>query len=127
LERVVTWAAAHGYQELEVAAWPRSGNDHATHIDVVELDRAQARRIGDLTAAAGVDLAAVSCYDNLLAPGRGHAVRDHLIACCDAAQQLGVGLVGMFVGRNPQRRCATISPSRRTCCPTWSRRPGIVT
>lgn len=103
LQRVVTWAAAHGYQDLEVAAWPSSVTDHATHIDAAAFDRPQAQRIADLTAAAGVNLAAVSCYDNLLASDRGEAVRNHLIACCRAAQHLGVGLVGMFVGRNPQR------------------------
>ncbi|HSJ46831.1 MAG TPA: sugar phosphate isomerase/epimerase [Euzebyales bacterium] len=103
LQRVVTWAAAHGYQDLEVAAWPLSVEDHATHIDVAALDRAQAQRIADLTTSADVDLVAVSYYDNLLAPDRGEAVRSHLIACCRAAEHLGVGLVGMFVGRNPQR------------------------
>lgn len=57
---VVTCPRAHGYRDLEVAAWPSSVQDHATHIDVTRLDRAQAQHITDLTTAADVELVAVS-------------------------------------------------------------------
>lgn len=103
LPQVATWAVDHGYTDLEVAAWPRSVDGHATHIDVDAIDQTSVQAITDLVTDAGATIIAVSCYDNLLARDRGAAVREHLIACCDAAQQLGVGLVGMFVGRDPDR------------------------
>lgn len=103
LERVVGWAAANGYTDLEVAAWPAGVEDHATHIDVETFDEVAAGRLTEAVRMAGVGIAAVSCYDNLLDPDRGDGVRGHLLRCCDAARLLGVGTVGMFVGRDPGR------------------------
>lgn len=103
LQQVVAWAADHGYTDLEVAAWPSTTDDHATHIDAEALDAVQAARITSLVEDAGLRIVAVSCYDNLLDRDRSAPVRQHLVQCCDAARQLGVGLVGMFVGREPRR------------------------
>ena len=103
LTRVVQWAAEHGYSDLEVAAWPRSVDDHATHLDVEAAEAAGIEGVADLVDAAGVHIAAVSYYDNLLDAERGDAARAHLIACCEAARRLGVGHVGTFVGRDPRR------------------------
>lgn len=85
-------------------ARPRTPDDHATHIDVESLDATAAQRIAELVADAGVRIVAVSCYDNLLDPEPGDAVREHLIACCDAARRLGTHLVGMFVGASAADR-----------------------
>ncbi len=41
LDQIAAWASSHGYQGLEVAAWPRQlGRDwEASHIDVANLDQ----------------------------------------------------------------------------------------
>lgn len=103
LPQVTEWAARHGYGALEVAAWPTTADDHATHIDVTDLDATTVMRIRRLLDDAQLRVCALSYYDNLLDPDRGAAARDHLVAVCEAAGRLDVGVVGMFVGRDPRR------------------------
>ncbi|MHB1929797.1 MAG: sugar phosphate isomerase/epimerase family protein [Acidimicrobiales bacterium] len=104
LASIVAWAAAHGFDALEVATWPPGVNRpfEATHIDVTRLDAAGADAVRRLFADHHVELSALAYYDNNLHPdpdvrGRVHA---HVRACIDAAQLLGVGMVGTFVGRD---------------------------
>jgi sugar phosphate isomerase/epimerase len=104
LADIAGWAGANGYQALEVAAWPdRPGRDwEATHIDVATLDRTRAMATNQLLADCGLELSALAYYENNL--DADLAVREetheHLRRCIDAAELLGVGLVGTFVGRD---------------------------
>ena len=104
LSDVVEWAAAAGYDALEVAAWPDvPGRDwEASHLDVAALDAAGAREVRRLFDQHGLELSAVAYYENNLDtdPVRRAAVHEHLRRCIDAAQLLGCGLVGTFVGRD---------------------------
>jgi sugar phosphate isomerase/epimerase len=104
LEEVAAWAGTHGYQALEVAAWPnRPGRDwEASHLDVEAFDDAAAARVRSLMDVNCLELSAVAYYENNLhhdAETR-EATHDHLRRCIDAAQLLGCGLVGTFVGRD---------------------------
>ncbi len=107
LEEVAAWAGAHGYQSLEVAAWPdRPGRDwEASHLDVEAFDEAAAGRVRSLMDANGLELSAVAYYENNLHhdPATREATHEHLRRCIDAAQLLGCGLVGTFVGRDVTR------------------------
>ena len=51
----------------------------------------------------GLELSSLAFYDNNLHPDPEErvAVHQHLAACIDAAEQLGVPTVGTFVGRHP--------------------------
>lgn len=104
LADVAAWASAEGYQALEVAAWPdRPGRDwEATHLDVESSPEAGAAQVADLLAEHGLTLSAIAYYENNLHadPGVRAATHDHLRACIDAAERLGCGLVGTFVGRD---------------------------
>jgi sugar phosphate isomerase/epimerase len=104
LEDIVSWAAAHGYAALEIAAWPdRPGRDwEATHLDVERFGPDRADEIRDLMTTAGIDISAVAYYENNLHldPATREATHEHLRRCIDAAQLLGCGLVGTFVGRD---------------------------
>jgi sugar phosphate isomerase/epimerase len=104
LDDVATWAAGAGYDALEVAAWPDvPGRDwEASHLDVAGLDVAAARAVRELLDEHGLELSAVAYYENNLDadPVRRSAVHDHLRCCIDAAELLGCGLVGTFVGRD---------------------------
>jgi sugar phosphate isomerase/epimerase len=104
LETVAAWAAGQGYQALEVAAWPDvPGRDwEASHLDVAHLDRSAASEVTGLLGSLGLELSAVAYYENNLDadPVRRREVHDHLRHCIDAAELLGCGLVGTFVGRD---------------------------
>jgi sugar phosphate isomerase/epimerase len=104
LDEVASWAASQGYQALAIAAWPdRPGRDwEASHLDVEHFGDVEADRVSALLAEHRLAISAVAYYENNL-----HAdatVRDathkHLRACVDAAERLGCGLVGTFVGRD---------------------------
>jgi sugar phosphate isomerase/epimerase len=107
LEDVAGWAGAHGYAALEVAAWPdRPGRDwEASHLDVESFDPAEATRVRALLDGQGLELSAIAYYENNLHQDLAvrEATHEHLRRCIDAAQLLGVGLVGTFVGRDVSR------------------------
>jgi len=104
LEEIAAWASAHGYEALEVAAWPALGDRPftATHVDVADLD---ADAVLATFARHGLTLSSLAYYDNNLHPDpdERRAVRDHVLACIDAAATLGCPTVGTFVGRHPGR------------------------
>jgi sugar phosphate isomerase/epimerase len=104
LEEIAAWAGTNGYQALEVAAWPnRPGRDwEASHLDVESLDDAAAARVRSLMDVHGLELSAVAYYENNLHhdPATREETHQHLRRCIDAAQLLGCGLVGTFVGRD---------------------------
>jgi sugar phosphate isomerase/epimerase len=110
LERIAAWAGDHGYRALEVAAWPdRPGRDwEATHLDLTSFDEAEAARVRALMDRHGLEISAVAYYENNLHEESAvrEATHDHLRRCIDAAQRLGVGLVGTFVGRDVSRTVA---------------------
>ncbi|HEX6422519.1 MAG TPA: sugar phosphate isomerase/epimerase [Acidimicrobiales bacterium] len=104
---IAAWAGDHGYEALEVAAWPALGDRPftATHLDVERLDGAERDRVLGLFDRHGLTLSSLSYYDNNLHPdpGERRAVNDHLLRCIDAAADLGCPTVGTFVGRHPGR------------------------
>jgi len=104
LDQVASWASDHGYQALEVAAWPdRPGRDwEASHLDVEAFSDADARRVSELLDEHRLTLSAVAYYENNLHsdPAIREATHQHLRSCIDAAQRLGCALVGTFVGRD---------------------------
>jgi sugar phosphate isomerase/epimerase len=104
LEDIVSWAAANGYQGLEVAVWPKVvGREwEASHIDVSSFAATDAARVRSLFAEHGLEISALAYYENNLDadPRRREDIHDHLRACIDAAALLDCGLVGTFVGRD---------------------------
>jgi sugar phosphate isomerase/epimerase len=104
LEKIAAWAGAHGYRALEVAAWPqRRGRDwEASHLDVESFGQRDADRVRALLDEHDLALSAVAYYENNLHqdPATREATHEHLRRCIDAAQLLGCGLVGTFVGRD---------------------------
>jgi sugar phosphate isomerase/epimerase len=104
LEEVAAWAAAEGFETLEIACWPAAGGERrryagVTHIDVEALDPDDIR---ELLARYGLEISALAYYPNNLHPDAAHReqVNTHLRKVVDAAQVLGVGIVGTFVGND---------------------------
>ena len=110
LEHIAGWAAANGFEALEVAAWPALGDRPftASHIDVEQLDAARAEAIRTLFDDHGLTLSSLAFYDNNLHPDPDEraAINRHVLACIDAAALLGCPTVGTFVGRDPGKPVA---------------------
>jgi sugar phosphate isomerase/epimerase len=104
VEDLVPWAARAGYESLEVAAWPNTGDRPftATHLDVANLNDARARSFTDLLAEYDIDICSISYYDNNLHPDATErkAINRHVHACIDAAAAVGSPTVGTFIGRD---------------------------
>ncbi|HZM43140.1 MAG TPA: sugar phosphate isomerase/epimerase [Acidimicrobiales bacterium] len=102
LAEIAAWASGHGYEALEVAAWPALGDRPftATHLDADSYDRDQ---VLNLFAEHGLTLSSLAFYDNNLHPdpAEREAVNAHVLRCIDAAADLGCPTVGTFVGRHP--------------------------
>lgn len=93
-ERVVRWAAEHGFSVIEVYAAPGS-----KHIDPA-ADGGRVGEIKRLLEAHGVEVSALSYHPNNLDPDpekrrRNH---EHLRLCIDMAHRLEVPVVSTFVG-----------------------------
>jgi sugar phosphate isomerase/epimerase len=110
LDDIAGWAAAHGYDALEVAAWPRAGDRGftASHLDAATLGGDEAERVRALFDRHGLELSSLGYYDNNLHPDPAvrSATHQHLRACIDAAAALGCPTVGTFIGRDPGRTVA---------------------
>jgi len=107
LEQVAAWAAAQGFDMLELAAWPPSRAERryagVTHIDAETLDRSRAAEIR--SRLGGLGISSLGYYPNPLDPDHsvsGPAIA-HLLKVIDAAALLEVPVVGTFVGRDWRR------------------------
>jgi sugar phosphate isomerase/epimerase len=107
LEGVAEWAAGEGFQALEIACWPAGGGERrryagVTHIDVESFD---SDGVHGVMNRHGLAISALAYYPNNLHPDDAHReeVNGHLRKVIDAAQRLGVGLVGTFVGNDKDR------------------------
>jgi len=107
LDEIADWAAANGFQTLEVACWP-AGEGAArryagvSHIDVEGLNAARASEIVDGLARRGLSISALAYYPNPLSgdPDARAAAQEHLRTVIAAAPLLGVDTVATFVGRD---------------------------
>jgi sugar phosphate isomerase/epimerase len=107
LDEVAAWAAGNGYEMLEVACWPSGGGEKrryagVTHIDVEALDVDAVHATLD---RHGVAISSLAYYPNNLHPDEAHRqeVNAHLRKVIDAAQALGVEIVGTFAGNDKDR------------------------
>jgi sugar phosphate isomerase/epimerase len=105
LPAIAEWAAAKGYEALEVAVWPSVGGRdfEAGHIDVTRFGAAEAEQTGALFEKHGLVLSSLAYYENNLHPDveRREEIAAHVIHAIDAAALLGVETVGTFIGRHP--------------------------
>src|SRR5208283_987639 len=77
LEEVVGFAAAEGFQCVELMCWPRGKAERryagVTHLDVVGFDRAEARHVWELMKSSGVAVSGLGYYPNPLTPDSAEA------------------------------------------------------
>lgn len=110
LDQLVPWAAEHGFEALEVAAWPDLGDRPftATHLDAEKIDKAGAEKVQALFETHGLTLSSLAFYDNNLHPNPADrdAINAHVVKAIDAAALLGCPTVGTFIGRDPTQTVA---------------------
>ena len=106
LEEIVAFAAAEGFECLEVCSWPPGKAERryagVTHVDVVDLDEARANSIRELLDKNGLSISGLGYYPNPLAPDAEEAevAVAHIKTVIRAAPLLGVTQVNTFVGRD---------------------------
>jgi sugar phosphate isomerase/epimerase len=107
LEQVAEWAAGEGFQALEIACWPAGGGERrryagVTHIDVGNFDP---DAVHETMNRHGLAISSLAYYPNNLHPDDAHReeVNGHLRKVIDAAQRLGVRIVGTFAGNDKDR------------------------
>ncbi|GAA2788602.1 sugar phosphate isomerase/epimerase [Saccharopolyspora taberi] len=104
LDRIAAWAAGAGYQALEVAVWPGTGDRDfvASHLPVADFGSEQVEQALALFDKHSLELSSLAYYENNLHPDplRRDEIHTHLRHAIDAAQLLGVPSVGTFIGRD---------------------------
>src|SRR5260370_1433973 len=106
LKEVATFAAANGYDCIELMCWPKGKAERryagVTHVDVVGFTAERAKRVNETMKGVGVAISGLGYYPNPLAPDRAEAqvYVDHIRHVIQAAKLLGVGVMNTFVGRD---------------------------
>jgi sugar phosphate isomerase/epimerase len=107
LEQVAEWSAAQGFETLEVACWPASGDrrrkyEGVCHIDVESFDPDAVREV---VQRHGLEISALAYYPNNLHPDDAYReeAHGHLRNVIAAAEALEVEIVGTFIGNDKDR------------------------
>jgi sugar phosphate isomerase/epimerase len=110
LEDVADWAAANGFETLEVCCWPQdegAARRYAgiCHINVDGISEAQAQEIVADLEGRGVGISGLGYYPNPLHPDPDHRamVQGHIKKVITAASYMGVGVVNTFIGADAHK------------------------
>lgn len=105
LEDVADWAAANGFESLEICCWPKSegaGRRYAgiCHIDVDGFTQDDADAVNAMLASKGLTVSGLGYYPNPLHPDADHRdlVQGHIKKVITAAAMMGVPVVNTFIG-----------------------------
>jgi sugar phosphate isomerase/epimerase len=109
LEQAAQWGAESGFQAIEIACWPleKATRRYAgvTHVNVTELDKAQAKDIRKMLDGYRLTVSSLGFYPNPLHPDAEHreTVIGHLKKVIEAAEMLEVSVVGTFIGKDKNK------------------------
>jgi sugar phosphate isomerase/epimerase len=107
LDEVAAWAGANGFEALEIACWPAGGGEARRYAGVshVDVDSFDPDAVHETMSRHGLTISSLAYYPNNLHPDDAHRaeVNAHLRKVIDAAQRLGVEIVGTFVGNDKDR------------------------
>ena len=102
---VADWSASAGFEAMEIACWPATGDEArryagTSHIDVEDLTVAHATEITGALADKGIAVSGLGYYPNPLHSQSAHRDRviTHLKKVITAARMMQVRVVNTFVG-----------------------------
>jgi len=102
---VADWAAANGFDSLEIACWPPAAGATrryagTSHIDVTDLSETRATEIVGEIGGRGMSISGLGYYPNPLHPDpvQREAMIGHLRQVIVAAGRMGVPFVNTFMG-----------------------------
>ena len=105
LEEIADWAAANGFESLEICCWPKSEGAARRyagicHIDVDGFTQEQAGDVNAMLASKGLTVSGLGYYPNPLHPDADHRelVQGHIKKVISAAAKMGVPVVNTFIG-----------------------------
>ena len=106
LEQVFGFAAAEGFQCVELMCWPPGKAERkfagVTHVDVCDLTKGRAQEIRRVAAQDRIEISALGYYPNPLDPNPAisKTAVDHLKKVILAAEKLELTTVNSFIGRD---------------------------
>lgn len=106
LEEVLAFASSSGYECVELMCWPVGKAERryagVTHIDAAMIDAAEAGRVKEKVATAGLAISGLGYYPNPLSPDKAESETAvaHIRKVIEAAQTLQVPVVNTFIGRD---------------------------
>jgi sugar phosphate isomerase/epimerase len=105
LAEVAGWAAASGFDSLEIACFPPSNGKTrryagTSHIDVTDLSEERAREIAGEITAKGLSISGLGYYPNPMHPDAEvrEAALAHMKLVIEAAAKMGVPFFNTFMG-----------------------------
>jgi sugar phosphate isomerase/epimerase len=109
LEQAAKWGAESGFEAIEIACWPHEKATRryagVSHIDVANLDQANAKEIRSMLDDCGLTISSLGYYPNPLHPDVEHreTVIGHLKKVIEGAALLEVPIVGTFIGKDKNK------------------------
>lgn len=109
LEQVFQFAAAEGFDCVEVMCWPVGKAERryagVTHIDVTHFTQSDAAKINALCHQYNISISGLGYYPNPLAADADERETyvDHIKKVIVASKLLGVNIMNTFVGRDPSK------------------------
>jgi len=106
LEQVTKFAAAAGFECLEIMCWPRGKAERryagVTHLDVEGFSKGKAAEVREMLSGLGISISGLGYYPNPLAPDtkERQTYAAQLKKVIRAAELLEVPTVNTFVGRD---------------------------
>lgn len=107
LEQHMQFAAANGFDSLEVMCWPMGKAERryagVTHIDVNDFSAADAERVKGLMRQYNIGISSLGYYPNPLVADaeERQTYIEHIKKVIAASNLLGIGTMTTFVGRDP--------------------------
>ena len=109
LSEVLNFTADEGFSCVELMCWPVGAAERryagVTHVNVADLDDAQASDIKGQAAQLGVTISGLGYYPNPLTPDaeESQIATDQIARLIQTAPKLGVPVVNTFIGRDPAK------------------------
>ena len=92
----IDFVEKHGFGSVQLLTWPKDP------LNANMSDDEWKRACSDVRSR-GIEISALGSYENVLDPGKGEENAKYLERLLEKAALVGVGIVGTFAGRDPEK------------------------